>query len=150
MRKRGIQENDVVFICSSNNMESIVLNVAILYLNAITVTLDPTISLRDSTHLLKLIRPKLVLVEETSLDLIESALKDTIFETQLVVIGYTTEHVTYADFLLPKDGEDDFVPEDVGNIKNTGVIFFSSGTTGLPKGIEISHYSVIYMVESIL
>ncbi|KRT82221.1 AMP-binding protein [Oryctes borbonicus] len=131
-------------------MDSVVPVVGSIYINAINVTLDPSVSLRDTTHLLKLVRPKLILVEESSIELIESALKESNFETEVIVMGNSSKYLTYSEFLTPKEGENKFIPSEVDNIKNTAIIFFSSGTTGLPKGIEIPHSSVIYMVESIL
>ncbi|KAK9719156.1 AMP-binding enzyme [Popillia japonica] len=150
MKNRGIQKDDVVLVCSSNNMDSVVPILGTLYINGISVTLDPTISLRDTTHLLKLIRPKMAFVEEASIELIESALKDSPIETEIVVMGNRGRYSNYAEFLQPKAEEDTFVPKNVDDIKRTGIMFFSSGTTGLPKAIEISHYGIIYMVDSIL
>lgn len=133
-------------------MDSVVPVLATIYINVINVTLDPSISLRDTAHLLKLVRPKLILVEQNSVDLIECASRQANFNTEIVVIGSSDKYSTYADFLQPKSKtmEDNFVPANVDDVKNTAAIFFSSGTTGLPKGIEISHYSMIYMVEMIL
>ncbi|KAI4471441.1 long-chain-fatty-acid--coa ligase [Holotrichia oblita] len=150
MKNRGIQKNDVILVCSSNNMDSIVPILGTLYIQGISVTLDPTISLRDTTHLLKLIQPKIAFVEESSIELIESALSNSPFETKIIVMGNNKEYSTYAEFLKPNAEENSFTPKKVDDIKSTAIMFFSSGTTGLPKAIEISHYGIIYMVDSIL
>ncbi|GJQ77869.1 hypothetical protein Trydic_g16122 [Trypoxylus dichotomus] len=150
LKNRGVQKNDVILVCSSNNMDSIVPILGSIYINAISVTLDPSISLRDTSHLLKLVRPKIILVEESSIELIQSALKEPNFETQIIVMGNSSKYARYSGFITPKDGENNFIPDDADNIKDTAIMFFSSGTTGLPKAIEIPHSSVIYMIESIL
>lgn len=67
-------------------------------------------------------------------------------DTELVVfdhLGSSGDHTKFSEFLRPSEEEEDFVPEPPASLKDTAVIFFSSGTTGFPKGILISHYAII-------
>lgn len=38
---------------------------------------------------------------------------------------------------------------ELDDIKKTGCIMHSSGTTGMPKAVEMSNYSVIYLIDDI-
>lgn len=64
--------------------------------------------------------------------------------------GASDKHTKFADFLQFKDEEEEFIPEPVSDIHDTAVIFFSSGTTGYPKGIKTSHYALICQAISIM
>lgn len=72
----------------------------------------------------------------------ENVLEDTNNYVEIVVFGSSFQNTPFADFLTPCDGENEFEPYETENIRETGVIFFSSGTTGMPKGICTSHYAL--------
>lgn len=143
MQRRGIKTNDIVLTCSYNSMDTILPIYSTLYLNAVTVNLDPSISLRDSIHLLKTISPKLIFVIPEALDLIEKAAATLERKPQIVVMGVSQKYSTMSEFLKYNSYEDVFIPEDVSNIHNVSNIFFSSGTTGLPKAILHTNYSML-------
>lgn len=57
-------------------------------------------------------------------------------------MGNESDFVSVAGFV--NLDEDDFTEVDIPDPKNTMVaLFYSSGTTGAPKGIEITHYSFV-------
>lgn len=147
MRKRGIQPGDVILSCSYNSMDTILPVYSTLYLNAVTVTLDPSISVRDSAHLIKLVRPKVVFVIPEAVDLIESAIVDLEQKPAIVVMGSSKIYATLSDFLKPQPEEEKFVPDDVKDVHDVSNIFFSSGTTGLPKAVMHTNCSMLSSVQ---
>lgn len=60
-----------------------------------------------------------------------------------MVFGETDKYTQFSTFLEPHEDEDKFVPIPVDSLNDTSVIVFSSGTTGLPKGIVLSHYALM-------
>lgn len=143
MRRRGIKPSEVVLNCSSNNMDTFLPLYSTLYLNAVTVTLDPSIPLRTSVHLLKIVSPRMIFVQESAIDLIEKAVESLEKKPEIIVIGSHKKYATLAEFLKPHPDEAKFVPDDVNDIHDVSNIFFSSGTTGLPKAIMHTHYSML-------
>lgn len=63
--------------------------------------------------------------------------------TEIVVFGETDKYLSFSTFLVESDEEHDFRPIEIENIHEVGAIFFSSGTTGLPKPTCLSHYSML-------
>lgn len=143
MRRRGIKPNDIILTCSDNNMDTILPVYSTLYLNAVTVTLDPSISLRDSIRLLRTVSPKMIFVHADAIELIEKATETLERKPTIVVIGSHKEYATLTEFLKPSYDEDVFVPDDVEDIHNVSNILFSSGTTGFPKAILQTNYSML-------
>lgn len=45
--------------------------------------------------------------------------------------------------MIETGNEEDFQAKPADDVQDTAVIFFSSGTTGLPKGIMVSHYGIL-------
>lgn len=136
----------MVAFCSYNSVDNIIPIISSLYLGAKVVSLDPTLSIRQTNHLLSLVSPRFIFVEEESVPLIEKSLNETKLNSEIVVIGKSTKYLTFSDLLIPSLNENEFRPEKV-DIHDGAVMFFSSGTTGLPKAIYHSHYSFLQMTN---
>ncbi|KAI4471459.1 long-chain-fatty-acid--coa ligase [Holotrichia oblita] len=144
LRKRGVQEGDVVLGCSPNSLDAVLPILSALYVGAIPATLDPSVTLRDTLHLLKMTKPKFVFVVENAVELVQTAVKQLGLKPQIVVMGSSERYLTLAAaFLNPHPGEDDFIPSIPDSINDTAMIWFTSGTTDRPKAICLSHKSIL-------
>lgn len=148
MRDRGITTDDIIGICSYNHLNSTVPFIAAQLIGCKVCNSDPSLSLRDTTHLMKLIQPKLMFVSPDAEDMMTKALQDANCWTEIVVFGSSIKHCQFSDFLVPQEEESSFTPFEVDSPNKTAVIMFSSGTTGLPKGICLSHDAL--MANSII
>lgn len=147
MRSRGIKPKDIVTICSHNHLDTVVPLYAAFFLGAIPASLYPTLSLRDTVVLIRQVKPRILFVSEEAVTLIEDALKEIGHEAEVVVFGESDRHAKFSVFLEEKEGEEDFTPEKEIDDMDTAIIFFSSGTTGLPKGICLTHYGLLNHTE---
>lgn len=144
MRSKGITSDDIVTLCTNNHLNSAVPYISTFFLSAKVASLDPTLSLTDTTHLLKQVTTKMIFVVPEALDLIEKAIEEISSDIEIVVFGETTKYTKFSDFLEPKEQEEDnFEPVAPKSLQDTAIIFFSSGTSGLPKGICISHFTFL-------
>lgn len=70
-------------------------------------------------------------------------MKTAELDTEIVIFGDTDKYIPFSDFLVSNGNEEAFEAIPVNDIHDTAVIFFSSGTTGLPKGILSPHYGLL-------
>lgn len=140
LRKRGIGKGDIVTGCSDNHLNACVPIIASFFIGAIPCSLDPTLSTFEINQLISQVKPKILFTVPGCLKVIEEALKNSNLDTEIVVFDDTTQHTPFETFLEPQDGEQEFQPNIVEDPKETCVIYFSSGTSGFPKGICINHF----------
>ncbi|XP_050517593.1 uncharacterized protein LOC126892163 [Diabrotica virgifera virgifera] len=144
---RNLTKDDVVLLCSYNHKESSVPFISSLFINVPVAYLDPRLSLMESLHLLKDVKPKIIFVDPEGLELMETSVKQAGLDTELVVYGSSDIHTEFSSFIKPHENEKKFVPTEVDSLKDTAVIMFSSGTTGLPKGIILNHLGLMGQVS---
>lgn len=92
---------------------------------------------------MKTVSPKLVFIEENCVQNMEKCLENLETKPELIVFGKSDKYKTFDDLQTQFEDESTFRPAEVKNPQDTAVIMFSSGTTGAPKGMRISHFSVI-------
>lgn len=146
MRILGITRGDVITICSYNSLDSAVPFIAAQFLGAKVASLDPVVPVDDCITLASLVKPRMIFFSENATDLIETVVKDAKLDAMTIVFGESNVHTPFSEFNKPRNFETEFEPLKIDN-EETAVIFFSSGTTGLAKGIEISHHHLIYTAK---
>lgn len=143
LEKYVITPEDVICLCSHNNLDICLPFIASQLLGIKVASLDPSLSLTDCNYLIKLVAPKFIFCDLESEDLIIKACSG--FDIKIIVIGGNGKKentIPFENFLIPTGNETNFRVRKV-DIFDTAVIFFSSGTTGLPKGICAHHYGLI-------
>lgn len=132
-------------------MDSIIPLYAAQYLGAKIASLDPTQSIRDCAYLIGLVQPKMIFFCCEATTLIAEALKSNECKPKLVLYESNNDQfIGFEEFLTPKENEASFRPSKVKNFNETAFIYFSSGTTGLPKGVTISHHAILYATEGLM
>lgn len=147
MQRIGVAQGDVVSICSGNHLNVCVPFIAAMFLGAKTVNLDISLSSEEIHRIVDTFAPKIIFVSDDDEQTLFDILRQTVTVPLLVAFGGRT----FADFLLPKPKEEeDFRPLPIQSIDDTAHIFFSSGTTGLAKGVCISHKALLNQTEKLM
>lgn len=131
-------------------MNSSIPIIASQFLCCKVASFDPTLPQSDVNHLMKQIKPKLIFVSPEAVKLIEDAIEYANCSTEIIVFGNSTKYQTFDAYLEESVLEDDFKPETPSSIKDTAFIFFSSGTTGYPKGICCTHLGLIMQSQRLM
>lgn len=151
--RAGVEKGDRVAICASNLPEWLIAMVAIARIGALMVPMDPGSPREDLSYMLGQSRTRLLLAEvdgdseEGVTPLLE--LKDTLPHLeQIVVLGEDSfpETLSWSD--LTSQG-DQASPETLASVEGSlspdapVAIMYTSGTTGRPKGVVLTHEGLV-------
>ncbi|KAK4872973.1 hypothetical protein RN001_015002 [Aquatica leii] len=142
----GLTSNDIISTCSLNHINSCVPIFASLFIGVKLASLDHKMHITEAVMLIEVISPKVIFVDLESLPFIESILKQSKKTSIIIVFGETPSYINFFDLLSSNPSEHDFTPVEVDKA-HTAFIFFTSGSTGMPKGICLSHAEVIEQIS---
>ncbi|KAF5295893.1 hypothetical protein FQR65_LT10381 [Abscondita terminalis] len=146
----GIKPGDHISLCTYNHLNSIVPFVASYLTGSIMGAIEPSMSVKDATYLLRQTLPKLIFATSSAVPLVEKVVESIGTETIIIVFGETPQHIPFSKFILPHKNEHDFKPYEPENLNKLAIIVFSSGTSGMPKGICFDHASMISINKSFI
>ena len=136
--KSGIFKRDVIAIVNNKSVEAFATMIACLKIGVTYINLDPNTPIERLKKMLHIGNPKAIFTFDENANNIKT-------------VGYPVPHFNYSasDF---KDKIQQYKPiahEIVNGIEgNTpAYIMFTSGSTGFPKGVAISHANVLNFIE---
>ncbi|MGY5865112.1 MAG: AMP-binding protein [Candidatus Thorarchaeota archaeon] len=142
LRGLGIDKGDKIAIVLPNCLESLELYWGIGKLGAVAVPLSTLLMSSGLKSLIADSDAKIVVTNSRFVDIFEEIRQKL---PNVAIDGYiltdTPARTGYQDYQALKKAADDTEPESVVIDENDPYnIIYSSGTTGLPKGIVLSHY----------
>src|SRR5713226_1629027 len=139
MAKKGFRKGDVFGIFSTNCPEYAIAFHAVAMLGGINTTLNPLYTAEEAAHQLTDAGAKFLVTAPKFVEKAHDAARHSKIK-QLFVFGEAEGATSFAS-LLESDGE---VPHVKINPKEDLVALpYSSGTTGLPKGVMLTHYNLV-------
>ncbi|PGH10484.1 hypothetical protein AJ80_07527 [Polytolypa hystricis UAMH7299] len=148
----GVQEGDVVAVLGTNSVDYAILGNAIMWAGATMCAVNPIATAHELVHYLAVATAKVIFAEADGIARVEKALEMSPglkVKPIVALLGHSTpETARYTTF--PRDVLDEkrtpLPPFDLSNRDSRNVpavICFSSGTSGKPKGVFLSHYNVV-------
>lgn len=150
LKKRGVTPEDIVTACTNNHLDTGVAFFAPLFIGAKFSALDPNMSVKDMKILLDLTKPKFIFASRDAEEKICMILKELDLKSGVIVFGDTINNISYyKEFLNHQSDEDEkeFIPYQCVDPTETAYIVFSSGSTGVPKGICCSHFAACQTIK---
>jgi len=134
LSEQGIKPGDMVGICMQNCTEWIVIYLAIAAHGATAVPFNSWWKTEELLYGIEHSEVKLVFVDDKRYELI----KDT--SVNKILLNKVDGHVTYQE-TISKEVND--WPELNAEDEDISVLLYTSGSTGLPKGVMLTHLAVI-------
>ncbi len=149
LTKVGVEAQDRVGIRLTNMPEAIAINFGIQKIGAIPVPVSPLWAKEEVAFVLNNAEFKAFAVSAPLMAAVEAAAHEFEFPTKIVVVGGKPEEIEAKGF-VSFDKEMAAASDQFTNVKlsadDIGVIMFTSGTTGQPKGCV--HFVKEVLVES--
>lgn len=142
LAERGIETGDRIATMQVNCHQSIELYFAAAQLDAVYVPLNFRAKTEELDQMVGIAQPSLIFIGERYLSLVQESINNSRLSLDQVVLldGTPPEGASSYDKLLQSGSEEQMhFPE--GDGEDTTVIMFTAGTTGVPKGVMLSHDS---------
>ena len=138
--ENGIKKGDRVVVSGKNSPEWAVSYLASFFAGAIAVPIDCALRQNEVCNLIKTAEPKITLTDDDKLDFIKKEFPGVIAKSLNPTIAED-----YVYNLKAHAGADESAlpASQQPACDDTAVILFTSGTTGNPKGVMLSHKNLI-------
>lgn len=152
--EKGVKPGENIGIISANRPEWNFFDMGIMQMGAISIPIYPNMSKADYKHIISKAEIKYLFIDTAFLVKKIKPITDEIPGFKEIICLEKAESTTIAsDFY--KLGEENPKPDELKNIQNSinpddvATMIFTSGTTGLSKGVMLSHRNIIFQLEQL-
>ncbi len=140
--KMGVEPGDHVGLCAPNSVDWIAFYFGVLKTGAVAVTLSSVLTGGELANLVSHSRPRVILTVEAKLEDLEKMKRARAVE-RVVCPGGDLDLA-----LLMGTGSGSFKAIDRDRV-DTAAILYTGGTTGIPKGVMLTHEGINFSSQSI-
>lgn len=154
LQKLGVKKNDVIGLSSENSVNFAIAMFAGFAVGATVAPLNVTYSEREVDHAINLSKPKIMFASKMTIDRIAKVSKNNKFVKGIIALsGTTTNHPNVYSFTEIMESKkyitkDDFQSPKSNKAEDVALIVCSSGTTGLPKGVQLTQFNILATIDS--
>ncbi|WP_150293233.1 AMP-binding protein [Sphingobium estronivorans] len=141
---RGVKAGDRVGILIMNSSEYLAIVLACWRSNCVALTLNFRLSQNELSYIVGDADPKLLFVDSELIELWDAIGQSLDSDLQILVLD-----VASAQF-SPPSSDKSFVVEDDYSPDRLAMLMYSSGTTGRPKGVRLTHGNIFAGMQNLL
>jgi 4-coumarate--CoA ligase len=145
LSKLGIQKGDLIMILLQNSAEFVLSFLAASMIGAVATTANPFNTGAEIFKQIIASNTKLIITQAMHVDkLKQNEEKDKLIDLKIITVD--EQPVNCLHFSVISEANEDELPEVEFDPEDAVALPFSSGTTGLPKGVILTHKSLITSV----
>ncbi|KAI5638898.1 AMP-binding enzyme domain-containing protein [Phthorimaea operculella] len=146
--KFGINDGDIVCVMMPNSPEYVIATLGTIESGAVMTTVNPIYTPHEVLKQLNQANPKVIIASNETVDVIKQALKLAKIELPIIIARTPGKDLPPGtiDFLeLAKENHVnlDVLKHVATKSEDVVLLPYSSGTTGLPKGVELTHRNIV-------
>lgn len=149
----GVKSNDVVGLSSENSVEFSITMFAAFAVNATVAPLNVTYSSREVDHAINLSKPKVIFASQMTLERVAAVAAKNSFVKKVIGIRAKATNANILPFWnlmedknIPSQSTFECVNANKG--EDVALIVCSSGTTGMPKGVQLTQSNILITIDS--
>ena len=139
--KKKVNKNDRVLLISENRPEWFIFDMAIMSIGAVTVPCFSTNNENDNNFILKDCEPKIIVLENLNLFKKNQKTFKQLKKKIVLIDKPSKDFLTFEDIIKK---EDNFDFDLSINGSDLSTIIYTSGTSGYPKGVMLSHSTIVH------
>lgn len=139
----GLKKGDVISIVSQNNWKYLAATISGFYIGAQINFLNPDYTSGELKHFFVICKPNLIFCSKRSSSNVLSLKEEPFFAKNVVIFDEEKSEKDLISFdSLIRNSNFNFCPVEVEPKKDIAIIPTSSGTTGLPKCVLLTHTNI--------
>ncbi|KAJ8707089.1 hypothetical protein PYW08_011223 [Mythimna loreyi] len=151
LTRMGVRKGDTIGLMSENRHEFWGAVVGVACAGAVLTTISTGYVKGEIIHVTNISKPKYMICSPVMFKQHEKTLNSLTFIEKIILFGAEKQHsvLMYNDLVFEDNGQvknvkfEEFQSVEVQGQTDTLTILYSSGTTGLPKGVMTTHLNVI-------
>ncbi|WP_138419604.1 class I adenylate-forming enzyme family protein [Aquibacillus sediminis] len=149
LQNLGVKKGDKIGVCLPNWYENVMIFFASAKIGAILVPFNPMYRSKEIEYILKNSEPKVLFIKDTFSTNVGIDLAASIVDT-IISVRFDQDDLLSFQQLVDNATPTDPVIPSLNVDEDLYCILYTSGTTGLPKGVMTTHRSVVHSANTLV